>query len=158
MTTHFTIAEIESHRLCHKHGLPLSENRIPVHSPVNSPISTVAEWKLACDLLEQARARLGAPIVISCGYRSPRLNTAAGGVPTSQHQGFYNQKNPGGSRTRIQSLALDLQAADIDRLAEIMATLPHDQILIETSGSTRWIHWSWNPYSRNRGQFIPINL
>jgi hypothetical protein len=35
--------------------------------------------------LEQVQALLGTPLQITSGYRSPALNAAVGGVPTSRH-------------------------------------------------------------------------
>ena len=35
--------------------------------------------------LEEVQALLGAPLIITSAYRSPQLNAAVGGVPTSRH-------------------------------------------------------------------------
>lgn len=37
------------------------------------------------NVLEPARRKYGAPIMINSGYRCPELNKVVGGVPTSQH-------------------------------------------------------------------------
>ncbi len=38
-----------------------------------------------CETLEQVRQVLGKPITVSSGFRSPAVNAAVGGVPTSEH-------------------------------------------------------------------------
>lgn len=38
-----------------------------------------------CETLEQVRAVLGKPVSINSGFRSPAVNRAVGGVPTSEH-------------------------------------------------------------------------
>lgn len=42
--------------------------------------------KLAEDILQPIRDKWGSPIVITSGYRSPKVNKAVGGTSTSQHQ------------------------------------------------------------------------
>ena len=157
MTAHFSLAECESHRLCTKHGFPIVKNRIPRVATVANPISSVAEWMIGCELLETARAQLGSPITISCGYRCPELNRLAGGAPNSQHLG-YSVRN----RQVIQSIALDLQTAteaELDRLYAILQTLPHDQLIMEDRRQGRdWIHWSYNLYAPNRSQAFTLNV
>ncbi len=48
-----------------------------------------------CFKLDRARELFGAPIVITCGYRSPEHNAEIGGVPNSAH---------------TQGLAIDMKA------------------------------------------------
>ena len=38
-----------------------------------------------CATLEQVRSVLGKPVTVSSGFRSPAVNQAVGGVPTSEH-------------------------------------------------------------------------
>ena len=45
----------------------------------------LAHLRLLAAALEEVQALLGAPLVISSGYRSPILNAAVGGVPHSLH-------------------------------------------------------------------------
>lgn len=52
----------------------------------NSPPGDVLEnLKRTAELLEEVRAILGRPILISSGYRSPAVNRAVGGVANSAH-------------------------------------------------------------------------
>jgi zinc D-Ala-D-Ala carboxypeptidase len=54
----------------------------------NTPTNKVVEnlTKLCATVLENIRTAYGKPIHINSGYRSPELNKAVGGVPTSEHQ------------------------------------------------------------------------
>lgn len=155
MTEHFTLAECESHNLCARHGIPVDENKIPVVKTPTGIISTIAEWTSACEILEVARARIGQSIIVSCGYRGPKLNQLAGGVPTSQHMGCRHVRKNGGVEI-VQSVAFDLQLknlAQLQDLYDIIAALPHDQLIFEKPRiGNPWLHWSWNPYHRNRMQ------
>lgn len=42
--------------------------------------------ELISNVLDPLRKAYGRPIMVTSGYRSPRLNAAVGGVKTSQHQ------------------------------------------------------------------------
>lgn len=41
--------------------------------------------RLAAEVLEPLRKMAGVPIIVTSGYRCPKLNAAVGGEPTSQH-------------------------------------------------------------------------
>lgn len=45
-------------------------------------------WENICSVaykVNKVRKKFGMPIAVSCGYRSPAVNKAVGGVPTSAH-------------------------------------------------------------------------
>ena len=161
MTTHFTLAECESHLKCEQHNFAIALNKIPKVKTPTGCISTVEEWRMGCEILEVARDRLSEPITVSCGYRCPDLNLLCGGEPTSQHQGFRRVRN-NGSVAVIQSVAFDLQTgteAALIRLYEILAHLPFDQLIMEDRKQGKdWIHWSYNPYHNNRKQALTLNV
>lgn len=162
MTEHFTLADCESHLLCQRKNFAIALNKIPAVKTPTGTISTFMEWASACEILELARDRLTEPIIVSCGYRCPDLNLLAGGEPTSQHQGFRRIRGGNGSTLIIQSVAFDLQTketAGLARLYEILAKLPHDQLIMEDRKQGKdWIHWSWNPYHNNRSQKFTLNV
>ena len=85
--------------------------------------------KLA-DYLDVIREKLGKPILINSGYRSPILNKAVGGVANSQH---------------LKGLAADVVCADMESLLKVLReTGGFDQLIKEhRKGSTSfWYHVS----------------
>ena len=85
--------------------------------------------KLA-DYLDVIREKLGKPILINSGYRSPMLNKAVGGVANSQH---------------LKGLAADVVCTDMESLEKVLReTGGFDQLIKEhRKGSTSfWFHVS----------------
>lgn len=79
-------------------------------------------------ILQPLRDKLGKPIIVTSGYRSPLVNSCVGGKPGSQHR--YGQ-------------AADIKVDPLyyRRLTELIRTLPYDQIL--TNERSKWLHVSW---------------
>lgn len=75
LSPHFTLAELTASQTASRRGWR------------NDPApSEVAALRTLCErVLEPARAYFGKPVVITSGYRAPRLNKLIGGAPTSQH-------------------------------------------------------------------------
>jgi len=81
--------------------------------------------------LDEIREAYGAPIRVSSGYRSPRLNKAVGGVPDSQH---------------LYGLAADLVTEDLPRLFQVIQNLGgFDQLIWEHPRRGQWGHVSIAP-------------
>jgi len=96
---------------------------------------------LALRVLEPLRKRVGAPIHISSGYRSPKLNDTIGGSPTSQHCK--------GEAVDICTGAMD--AAELHAL--IVATVPEwDQLYLHRKNN--FVHVSYR-VGANRRQILP---
>ena len=91
------------------------------------------------EVLEPARCQLGAPVIVTSGYRCPALNKAVGGVGNSQH---------------MMGQAADLVCSkyeDKRRLFDILSGMDIDQLLWETnSKGTQWIHVSFVGHGVNR--------
>ena len=69
------------------------------------------------DYLDGIREKLGKPILINSGYRSPMLNKAVGGVANSQH---------------LKGLAADVVCADMESLEQVLReTGGFDQLIKE---------------------------
>ena len=82
------------------------------------------------DYLDNIRAKLGKPILISSGYRCPMLNKAVGGVVNSQH---------------LKGLAADLVCADMESLEKVLReTGGFDQLIKEHRKGSKsfWFHVS----------------
>ncbi|WP_347467500.1 D-Ala-D-Ala carboxypeptidase family metallohydrolase [Burkholderia stagnalis] len=95
----------------------------------NSPTpAAAANLRRLAQTLEQARVLLGdMPMQITSGYRSPALNRAVGGVPTSAH---------------AQGLAADFVCSGYGPPLDVChvlaaSDLPFDQVINEFG---RWVH------------------
>ena len=75
LSEHFTIGELTRSYAATENGLD------------NSPGETelAALKRLAVDVLEPLRECLGAPIIVTSGFRNPAVNRLVGGVAASQH-------------------------------------------------------------------------
>lgn len=103
----------------------------------------VANLTMLCHMvLQPVRDYYGLPVSISSGYRSPALNRAIKGSPTSQH---------------MTGEAADFEIAGISNIAVcrwIAETLRFDQLILEfyTPGdpNSGWVHVSYNPRERGK--------
>ena len=78
LSAHFTLEEMIASQEAARRGLD------------NTPSADVLEHLGdMCAKLEDVRALLGRPILISSGYRSPQLNAAIGGAANSAHMSGY---------------------------------------------------------------------
>lgn len=79
--------------------------------------------------LEAIRALLGAPVLVSSGYRCPALNKLVGGQPNSQH---------------MRGEAADLIAPQFGPpeaiVKRLVGALAYDQLILEFG---RWVHVSF---------------
>ena len=89
--------------------------------------------------LDPIRHIYGHPIIVSSGYRSQALNAAVGGVANSQH---------------TKGEAADLVPASGGSLAGIFRAAVqfgnYDQLIIEQSGKSKWVHVSYTGTPRRR--------
>ena len=82
--------------------------------------------------LNELREAWGSPINITSGFRCKELNDKIGGVKTSLH---------------LKGLAADLYPGNGDFklfeyfVPEFFQDKPFDQIILEQSGSSKWIHF-----------------
>jgi zinc D-Ala-D-Ala carboxypeptidase len=102
---------------------------------------------LCTNLLEPLRQKVGA-IVVTSGYRCPRVNKAVGGVVTSQH---------------LLGQAADIYAINISKAALFetikQSNLPFDQLIWEygTQLEPAWVHVSFSTKPRRQILFIGVN-
>ncbi|MBF8777523.1 D-Ala-D-Ala carboxypeptidase family metallohydrolase [Pseudomonas fulva] len=117
LTPHFTLDEMTVSQVAAREGLD------------NTPAQAVIDnLRLLCTTLEQVRALLAAPIIISSAYRSEPLNRLVGGAAGSQH---------------VQGLAADftvdgLSPRDTVRLIST-SSIAFDQLILEFD---KWVHMS----------------
>lgn len=103
----------------------------------------IERLRLLCQkVLQPLRDEFGSAIIVNSGYRSPAVNKAVGGVPTSQH---------------VRGEAADITAGSKERnkrLFEILKTIEVDQTIDEKNYS--WIHVSYTICRKNRNQFLHL--
>ena len=136
LSEHFSLAELTKT----KTGI----SNVPNEEQVEN-LKRVSRW------LEQLRRRWNNlygegddPIIINSGFRSPEVNKAVGGVPTSNH---------------LTGCAVDIRCIGIEqalRYAAILldiSDLSHedfDELLIEQRRSVVWIHFAVRPSGNRR--------
>ena len=139
LSEHFTLGD-----LC-KTSAKTQDGNIPSHVHIEN-------LKRLCGWLEMLRSewnkRYGEgndPIMINSGYRSPAVNKAVGGVPTSNH---------------LTGCAADIKVSGIEQLIRYATILldisdesqeDFDELLIERSPKgTFWLHFAVRPSGNRR--------
>ena len=139
LSPHFTLAE-----LC-KTSARTPDGNISSHVHIEN-------LKRLCGWLEMLRSewnkRYGEgndPIIINSGYRSPAVNKAVGGVPTSNH---------------LTGCAADIRVANMEQLIRYATILldisdesqeDFDELLIERSPKgSYWLHFAVRPSGNRR--------
>lgn len=124
LSPHFKLSEFECSSTARTHGI---RNK--------APMSVIGNARTLClEVLEPLRQHLGKPVIISSGYRCPKLNKLVGGAPNSQH---------------LTGEAADLHTESLSELKEwftwIMDNCNFDQLILERASKTSnhwWIHVS----------------
>lgn len=115
LSPHFTLQELTDSPSAAKAGI----DNTPGHD-------ALANLQRLCQLLESVRTLVGAPLIISSGYRCPALNQLIGGVESSAHvRGLAADFSvPGLSPRQVVQLIVD-------------SDLVFDQVILEFD---RWVH------------------
>ena len=111
----------------------------------------VKNLKRLCGWLEKLRKRWNDlygdgddPIIINSGFRSPEVNKAVGGVPTSNH---------------TTGCAVDIRCVGVEQALRYAAILldisdlnheDFDELIIERKGYSYWIHFAVRPFGNRR--------
>ena len=136
LTEHFTLEE-----------MIFSDTAIRRNILNNPSEKEIANLKALCEnVLEPLRLTLGKPIRINSGYRSPELNLAIGGVPTSQH--MLGEAVD----TTVVGMSINEYFQAIKDFVALGGIEP-DQIIREYSN---WVHISYRK-GFNRKQFLKID-
>ena len=90
------------------------------------------------------------PIVINSGFRSPAVNKAVGGVPTSNHlTGCAVDIRCVGMEQALRYAAILLDISDLNKE-------DFDELLVEQKAHVVWIHFAVKPTgNRRRINFLP---
>ena len=84
------------------------------------------------------------PIIINSGFRSPEVNKAVGGVPTSNHlTGCAVDIRCIGMEQALRYAAILLDISDMNRE-------DYDELLIEQKRNVIWIHFAVRPSGNRR--------
>jgi len=132
LSPHFLLSEFTQSQTARRLGID------------NTPPPDVIEnLKRTAMALEAVRTILGKPIIISSGYRSPRLNKAIKGASKSQH---------------VTGHAVDFICPAYGTPAEIVKTLLRtgmvfDQLILEFPPDG-WVHMSVTEKPRNQALII----
>jgi zinc D-Ala-D-Ala carboxypeptidase len=124
LTPHFTLEELTASQSAARLGLD--------NTP---PPEMLATLKRTAQLLEEVRALLGKPVLVSSGYRAPAVNRAVGGAQNSAH---------------MLGCAADFSCPsfgsplDICR-AIVRSDIAFDQVIHEFRA---WVHIAWAPSPR----------
>ena len=111
----------------------------------------VENLKRVCRWLERLRKRWNDkygdgddPIIINSGFRSPEVNKAVGGVPTSNHLT--------GCAVDIRCIGMEQALRYASILLDIsdMSREDFDELLIEQKRSVVWIHFAVRPSGNRR--------
>lgn len=138
LTDNFSLSEFEASDTAARLGI---DNSIPKELMQN--VVDLATWLQM--LRNRLTKHLGKPvsIIVSSGYRCPKLNKAIGGSPTSSH---------------MSALAADIKVPGVsvdslfELIRELMWDMPADQVIHEFG---RWVHVGLaKAKSRPRNQFL----
>jgi len=138
LSPHFSLSELIASDWAERNGV----DNFP-------PADVLENLKRLAAKLEEVRALLDSPIIISSGYRNSKVNKAAGSKPTSSH---------------VQGLAADIKCPEFGTTPELVcraiadSSIKFDQLILEffnpeTGGG--WVHIGINKQMRQ--QVLTIN-
>ena len=127
LSEHFVLGEFTRSKYPEVYNIPSHE--------------AIANLKRLCEWLEVLRNKIGHPIVINSGYRSPQLNRKVGGAPTSNH---LTGCAANGMEQAICYAAILIAYAN-------ESAQDYDELLIEKNRSGAiWLHFAVRPKENRR--------
>ena len=167
LSEHFSLAEMT------KTSVKTADGNIPSHVSIEN-LKRVCQWleelRLRCNLNKKEKIKnKDEPIIINSGYRSAAVNKAVGGAPGSNHlTGCAVDIRCKGIEQAIRYAFILLDIADesqddltfsraCSRSAEPMqaslcarSTAAFDELLIEKSSKSIWVHFAVRPCENRR--------
>jgi len=138
LTEHFNLAEFTRSATAEANGIDNSLN------PDNPQHRAIIEnlRNLCVQVLEPQRQFVGGPVIVSSGYRCPKLNELVGGSKNSQHMtGEAVDIVPMGQSESHRSSQFRCEAIK-ECFLFIQNNCFFDQLILESKGYQRWIHVS----------------
>lgn len=118
LSPHFSLAEMLVSQTAARRGID--------NTPGDAEIAALRS--LCVEVLEPVRKHFARPVIVSSGYRSPALNRAIGGSPTSQH-------------SKGEAADFTVPGVGVLDLAQWMhRNLNYDQLIYEFGS---WVHVSY---------------
>ena len=137
LSTHFTLAEMTASAT----GQRLGINNTP-------PPEHLAKLTLTAEMLERVRGALAAPVIVTSGYRSMRLNVAVGGVTSSDHAR--------GQAADIVAPGFGTPYEVAKKLAPMVSVLGIGQLILEGIKGKQWVHVSTRMSDKPANRVITI--
>lgn len=124
LSPHFTLEELTVSQAAARAGLD--------NTP---PPEMVDALRRTAQLLEQVRALLGKPILVSSGYRAPQVNRAVGGAANSAH---------------MLGCAADFSCPAFGSPLEVAREIAQSDIVFDQliHEFRAWVHIAWSPQPR----------
>lgn len=137
LSPHFTLAELTASNTAKQRGI---DNTLP---PELMP-----RLVLTAELLERIRSTVGVPVIVTSAYRSRQLNTAVGGVTSSDHTQ--------GHAADIVAPAFGTAYELAKMLAPLVSVLGIGQLILEGIKGKQWVHVSTRSPEKFSNRVITI--
>lgn len=124
-------------------------SRLKIDNTPSEEIKNHLELLVEC-LLDPLREAWGSPIIVNSGYRCPSLNKAVGGSATSAHMSGWSAdiKPKNGKMKEFKEFVVRFIKNKI-----------WDQLMLEKSGDTEWVHISlYNNSGKQRKQIFSFDV
>jgi zinc D-Ala-D-Ala carboxypeptidase len=137
LSAHFTLAELTASNTAQR--LRIDNTPTP---------EALRNLQATAEMLERIRSTLGAPIIVTSGYRGPALNRAVGGVTSSDHMT--------GQAADIVAPGYGTPFEVARLLAPLVSKLGIGQLILEGIKGKRWVHVSTDTPDKALNRIITI--
>lgn len=137
LSEHFALSEFTRSETAERHHIDNSLDLATEHGKtVTSNLLCICQT-----ILEPLRQHTGCPIIVSSGYRCAELNRLVGGAANSQHLTGEAVDFVLGRKTGNEGLKTE-DSGLTEAFIWLQDHTRFDQLILETNGTTKWIHVS----------------